>query len=170
LLLASFVLVFILNLFRYCLLSFSSFSFSFSFSFSWSLSSSVSFSFSVRSWISSMKNKRCLWIHFIWHHRLHLNAFELRKCSQCWIFERLFFCNKLHHFRINIMIHLHLHLRILRILRRSSSIFRFRKTIAWFYHLWFLYVEKKFDDWRNDFIKFERTFSLIRVKIINWKI
>jgi hypothetical protein len=142
-LLASFVLVFILSLFRYCLFSFSSFSSSFSFSRSFLIS--VSSSFSVRDWISSMNSKHCLRIHhFIRRNRLYLNAFELRECLQCWIFERSFSCSdNLHHFCINMMFHLHFHLRIL---RRSSSIFRFRKTIAWFYHLWFLYVKKKFDD------------------------
>ncbi len=157
-LLASSVLVSILSLFRYCLPSFSSFSSSFPSSRSFSIP--ASFSFSARDWISSMNSKHCLRIHhLIRRSRLHLNAFELRECSQCWIFERSFFCSdNLHHFRINMMLHLHLHLRIL---RRSSSIFRFRETIAWSYHFWFLYVKKKFDDWRNDFIKSEKT-SLIR--------
>jgi hypothetical protein len=56
--LTSSVLVFRLSLFWYCLSSFSSFSFSWSFSLS--VSFSFSHSFSVRDWISSMNNKRCL--------------------------------------------------------------------------------------------------------------
>jgi hypothetical protein len=63
LLLTSFVLMSKLSLFQYCLFSFSSFSFSWSFSFS--VSFSVSFSSSTRDWISSINNKRYLWIHLI---------------------------------------------------------------------------------------------------------
>ncbi len=142
LLLASSVLMSILSLFWYCLFSFSSFS------FSWSLSLFVSFSVSLsssaRDWINSMNSKRCLWIHLIWHHRLHLNTFELRELSQRWIFKRSFSrsWSNFFHLHINMIIHLHismiLHLqismKILHVLRQSSSIFCSRRTISWSYH------------------------------------
>jgi predicted nucleotidyltransferase component of viral defense system len=146
LLLTSFVLVFILSLFRYCLFSFSSFSFSWSLSFSVSLSSS--FSFSVRDWISSMNNKHCFRIHrLIWHNRLYLHAFKLRELSSRWVFERSFSCSNLLHFRINMRIRLHLHLH------RWSSIFRIEKTIAWSYDLRILYDEKRIN-WKNISVEF----------------
>ncbi len=178
-LLASFVLVFILSLFRYCLSSLSSFpsSFFFSSSFSWSLSFYVSFS--VRDWISSMNSKHCLRIdHLIRHNRLHLHAFELRELSQCWVFERLFFCSNsfhFHHFCINMMLHFHLHrFRInmmlhIHVFRRSSSIFRSQETIAWSYHLELLNSKKRINDvYLMIFFKFTKSVrnSLIRTNLI----
>jgi hypothetical protein len=138
LLLALFVLMFILSLFWYCLSSFSLFSFSWLFSSF--VSSSFWSSFSVRDWISSMNSKHCFRIHrLIWHSRLYLHAFELRELSPRWVFEHSFSCSNLLHFRINMKIRLHLHLH----LRRWSSIFCFERTIAWSYDLRILYDEKR---------------------------
>ncbi len=120
----------------------------------------LSFTFSVRDWISSKNSKHCSRVHhLIWHNRLHLHAFESRELTQCKVFERLFFCScscskslhqSLRHFRINMMLHL------LHVLCRSSSIFRFERTIARSYHLWFLYDKKRIQDfyrWRNNSFK-----------------
>ncbi len=155
-LLASSVLVYLLSLFRQCCLLSSSISIS---SSSISISISFSSSFSLRGWICSMNSQLCYRIHHLIMYESHfnLNAFESRECSQCWIFERLFFCSRsnslhLHHFRISMMLYLHL----LHVLRRSSPIFRSRKTIAWSYHLRFLYDKKRINDvycWRNNSFK-----------------
>jgi hypothetical protein len=123
-----------------------------------------------------MNSKHCLRIdHLIRHNRLHLHAFELRKLSQCWVFERLFFCSNslhLHFFRISMMLHLH-------VFRRSSSIFRFRETIAWSYHLEFLNSKKRINDFylmisfkftksiRNSDFNSKRILSSMRMNILN---
>jgi hypothetical protein len=136
--LASSVLVFTLSLFRYCLSSFS---------FSWSFSLSVSSSFFVRDWISSMNSKHWLRIHhLIWQCRLHQHTFELRELSQCWIFKRLLFRSWNNFFHVNMILHFHICMKILHILRHSSSILRSRRTITWSYHLWFSYTKKKIND------------------------
>ncbi len=165
-LLASSVLVSTLSLFRYCLISFSSFSISWSLllSFSFSVSFSVS-SFSAWGWIDSMNSERCLWIHLIiWQSCLHLNAFELRRLSQRWIFKRAFFrsWNNFFHLHINMTLHLQISMKILHVLRQSSSIFRSRRTIAWSYHLWFSYTKKRINDF---YLKI--SFESINSKIIS---
>jgi hypothetical protein len=96
---------------------------------------------------------RCLRInHLIWQSRLHLNAFKSRKLSQCWVFKRSFFCS-CRHFHL---LHLRISMRVHQLHLLWSSILRFRKTIAWSDHLWFLNIEKWIDDvcrWRNDSFK-----------------
>ncbi len=127
--LASFVLMFKLSLFRYCLFSISSFSFSF-------LSFSFSFSFFVTSsvWdlISSMNSVFYLQInHLIMSSRhLHLNAFKSREFSCCRVLKSLFSFIK----HLNI-----LHFHILRILQ-LSSVFCFLRTITKSCNFWFLHV------------------------------
>ncbi len=155
--LTSSVLVYLLNLFWHCLFSFSISSSSswWSLSFSVSLFVSLSVSFSVRDWISSMNSKHCLRIYnFIWHNRLHLHAFKLRKLSQCWIIERLFFRDD------DNFLHFHINMMILHVLRHSSSVFRIWRSIARFYYLWFSYTKKRIDDFDllNSF-EFVNTFN-----------
>jgi hypothetical protein len=159
---ASSVLMSTLSLFRYCLFSFSSSPFSISWSFSSSFSVSFSVSSSVWGWIDSMNSERCLWIHLIWQSCLHLNAFELRELSQRWIFKRLFF--RSWNFHLSMILHLQISLKILHVLRQSSSIFRSRRTTAWSYHLWFSYTKKRINDFDLK-ISFESTISQQSVSI-----
>ncbi len=158
--LASSVLVYLLSLFRHCLSSFSTSSssnwwlLSFSASFSVSFSVSLPVSFPARGWISSMNSKHCLRVHhLIWHSRLHLHAFKLRRLSQCWIVERLFFCSNFLHLHISMMIlHFRISMMILRVLilhrrrRRSSSVFRIWRSFARSHHVWFLNTKKRIND------------------------
>jgi hypothetical protein len=97
-----------------------------------------------------MNSERCLWInHLILQSRLHLHAFELWRFSQSWIIERLLSCSNLH-----VCISMRLHLHLLQVIRRSSSIFRIERTIAWSYDLRILYNEKRIN-WKS--ISFEST-------------
>jgi hypothetical protein len=120
-----------------------------------------------------MNSKRCLWIHFVWHHRLHLNAFELRELSQRWIFKRSFFrswnnffhlhINMILHLQINMTLHLQISMKILHVLRQSSSIFRSRRTISRSYHFWFSHAKKRINDFdlMNSFEFVNSTHSII---------
>jgi hypothetical protein len=137
-----------------------------------SASSSVT-SFPVWGWIDSMNSERCLWIHLIiWQSCLHLNAFELRELSQCWIFKRAFFrsWNNFFHLHISMILHLqtilHLQISMKNVLRQSSSIFRSRRTTAWSYHLWFSYTKKRINDFDLK-ISFESTINQQSVSVNN---
>jgi hypothetical protein len=64
----------------------------------------------------------------------------LREHSQCWVFKRLFFCSDSN------LLHIRINMKILHVLRRGTSVFRIRWSIARSYYLWFSHAKKRIDD------------------------